>query len=307
MKLPCIAQVVLLVCALSAAWPAAAADADRPARMLWAGSSSLYYHNQPKVCAQWLSDRGNMPAIAELVGRSGTGVHVYLRPDFKAEYGLKPGQSILDKIANGDYDYLVLQIPAEFINGPEGDEHDRSLDVYCKAIRAAGGQPVFYEMGWRRDAAAEVGREKIFRAAVRNQVTLFAPCSTAWQRVRTERPEIELHNPPDTTHPGTLGCYLNQCCFFAALTGKRPEGLPHELLIWWHMDAEEKAALDDRLRKAQFDAYDAALPTWMKRHVLNSRPEKVPAELAAYLQQVAWEEYQAVQDRLKQAIAAENH
>ena len=106
-----------------------------------AGSSSIYYHDQPKVCANWLTRFAGVPAVYELAGRSGTGIHVYLRPDFKPEYGLKAGETILERIAREKYGFVVLQVPAEFINGPEGEEHDRSIDVYCEAIRSAGGIP----------------------------------------------------------------------------------------------------------------------------------------------------------------------
>jgi len=76
---------------------------------------------------------------------------------------------------------------------------------------------VIFEMGWGRDEKAAVGREKTFAAAVRNRAAHFAPCSTAWQRVRRERSELDLQDPPDRTHPGTLGLYLNLCCFYAAI------------------------------------------------------------------------------------------
>lgn len=274
------------------------ANAERPVRILWAGSSSIYYHDQPKVCAEWLTQYCGVPAISELVGRSGTGVHVYLRPDFKPEYGLETGQGILKKISAEKYDYVVLQVPAEFINGPEGDEHDRSLDIYCRAVRENGGTPVIFEMGWGRDEKAAEGRRKIFAAAMRNHVTHFAPCSTAWQRVRRERPDLELQNPPDKAHPGTLGCYLNLCCFCAAITGKQPRGLPHELTIWQHLSDEEKQAAATAVASAEFDRYDAQLPKWMQRLVVTAKKETLSNEVAAYLQRVAWEEYQRAQHRL---------
>jgi hypothetical protein len=287
------------------AWSTQAADSAQPKgtplRILWAGSSSLYYHNAPKVFAQWLAQQGGRPVVSDLVGRSGTGVHIYLRPEFKAEYGLKPGQTILAKIADGKYNYVVLQIPAEFINGPEGDEHDKSLDVYCRATRAADGEPVFYEMGWGRDEKAEVGRQKIFAAAVRNQVRLFVPCSTVWKRVRAERPTLELQNPPDTAHPGTLGLYLNLACFAAAFTGKPPQEIPTELRIWRALDDAQKKILSERVSKGPFDDYDAALPGWMRANLLGAKLEKVDKDIARYLGKVAWEEYEKIQKRLKGA------
>lgn len=279
-----------------------AADDVKPVRILWAGSSSIYYHDQPKVCAQWLTQFGPVPATSELAGRSGTGIHVYLRPEFKGEYGFEPGQTILEKIALGKYDYVVLQVPTEFIAGPEGEEHDRSIDIYCRAIRSAGGLPVIYEMGWGRDEKAEEGRRKIFAAAARNRVAHFAPCSTAWDRVRRERADLDLQNPPDRAHPGTLGCYLNLCCFYAALAGKEPRDLPRELTIWRHLTDEEKKAAEAVVASARFDEYDTRLPKWMKRLVATAKAETLSTEVAAYLQRVAWEECQRVHKRLASAL-----
>jgi hypothetical protein len=282
---------------------------DQPARILCAGSSSLYYHNQPMLIAEWLTKLGSMPARSEIVGKSGTGVHVYLRPDFKVDYGLEKGQTILEKIRKEKYDYVILQIPAEFIVGPEGQEHDRSLDVYCKAIREAGGRPVFYEMGWRRDDKAEGGRQKIFAAAVRNKALLFVPCSSAWKRVRQERPDLELHNPPDTVHPGTLGLYLNLCCFYATLTGKPPRDMPAKLKVWRPAKTEkEKAQANVVYQNTHItNPYIKALPGWMQRNSVNAKAERVDEATARYLEKVAWEEYLAFQERLKKAISVKGN
>ena len=275
-----------------------AAEATQPIRILWAGSSSIYYHDQPKVCANWLTRFAGVPAVYELAGRSGTGIHVYLRPDFKPEYGLKAGETILERIAREKYGFVVLQVPAEFINGPEGEEHDRSIDVYCEAIRSAGGIPVIYEMGWGRDEKAAEGRRKIFAAAIRNHVTHFAPCSTSWDRVRRERPDLDLQNPPDKAHPGTLGCYLNLCYFCAAITGKEPADLPWDLTIWRHLSDEEKKDAASVVATASFDEYDAKLPNWMKRLVVTAELQSIDVETAKYVHRVAWEEYQRAQNRL---------
>lgn len=158
---------------------------------------------------------------------------------------------------------------------------------------------MFYEMGWDRDEKAEVGREKIFAAAVRNNVTTFAPCSSAWKRVRRERPDLDLQNPPDRTHPGTLGCYLNLCCFYAALTGTAPERVPRNLRVWRHLSDDEKKALNQKVKPVEFDEYDRTLSGWMKRLVVGAEEATVPGDVAAYLERVAWEEYQAFQSRLK--------
>jgi len=267
-------------------------------RMLWLGSSSLYYHNAPNLVAQWLTAAG-MPARSELAGRSGTGVHVYLRADFKAEFGLSAGQTVLDKIRQGKYDYVVLQAVASFIAGNEGTEFDKALDTYCKVIRESGGQPVFYEMGWGKGEEHEAGIKRIFEAAVRNKVTLVAPCASAWMRVRKEKPDLELHNLPDRTHPGTLGAYLNLCCFHSLFIGKQAENVPTEIKVWLKLTDEEKAQAKEKLASAKFDEYEAALPGWMKSNTVGAKTVKIEPDVAKYLQKTAWESWQVYRDRLK--------
>ena len=129
-----------------------------------------------------------------------------------------------------------------------------------------------------------------------------APCSSAWKRVRHERPDLELHNPPDTAHPGTLGGYLNLCCFVATLTERRPEGLPDELATWSHLSDEEKKTANAQMGQADFDPYDAALPSWMRRMAFMAEDVKIDPQAAQYLQNVAWSEYQVAQRRLAEAM-----
>ena len=48
----------ILLTLLSVLWftcACPAAEPGKPVRMLWLGSSSVYFHNQPKVTAEWLT------------------------------------------------------------------------------------------------------------------------------------------------------------------------------------------------------------------------------------------------------------
>jgi len=284
--------------------PAKGGEAKRPVRMLWLGSSSTYYHDQPKYIGDWLTAYGKMPPIlSELAGKSGTGIHVYLRPDFEAQYGLKKGQTMLDKIRDGRYGYVVLQMVTHFIAGKEGAEFEKATDTYCKAIREAGGEPVFYEMGWGSDEVEEPGRVKVFEAALRNRVGLVAPCSTAWRRVRKEHPDIELHNLPDRTHPGSLGCYLNYCCFLAAFTKAAPVGVQvREVRYWGRMTDDEKAQARQKMANGQVtDPYFASLSGWMQLNSVAAKAQQIDDAIAAYLQKVARETWQDYQRRLGDA------
>ena len=135
------------------------------------------------------------------------------------------------------------------------------MTKYCDAIRAAGGEPMFYEMGWGKDDKHVEGRTRILDLAVKNKIKLFAPCSTAWARVYAEKPDIALQHPNDNSHPGDAGHFLNLACFYAALTGESPVGkLPRSFHVWPHgkYDADEA-----KLAAFKPDAYQAAMAKWM--------------------------------------------
>ncbi len=277
-------------------------ERTRDIRILFLGSSSTYMHNMPNQLARWLEKYGGYRNVrAHLVGKSGTGVHAYLRPGFKVQYGLKPGETPLEHIAQENYHFVVLQMVTKFIVGEEGDEFDRAVDTYCKAIRAAGGEPVFYEQGWDRNEINDKGQERVLQAALRNRVRRFAPCSTAWEVVRAKRPDLELHNLPDTVHPGTLGNYLNLCCFLATLTDKSPEGLPGNVTAWPRFGSFNKDEADRRLKDCRLDAYESALPGFMKRMTAMHTTANLDEKTTALLQKVAWKTWKDVEKRLEAA------
>ena len=170
------------------------------------------------------------------------------------------------------------------------------MDTYCKAIRAVGGEPVFYEMGWGHDDLNDQGQQRVFQAAVRNKGHRFAPCSTAWKRVREIKPELELHNLPDTVHPGTLGHYLNLRRFYAAMTSKSPEGLPATVVALPRFGSFDKAYADQRLEHVELEAYEAALPGFMQRMTAMQSQVCLDAETAELLLRTAWKTWQDVQD-----------
>lgn len=266
-----------------------APQGDAPTRILFAGSSSTYFNDMPRQLAELLTREANMPTKAILAGRSGSGIHVYLQPGFdRYEYGVPKGKTFLDVVEEGKFDFVVLMAVARFITGEEGEEHSRALDTYIEKARQAGSEPVIYEMGWGRAEQEQRGRELILEAAVRNGVEFYVPCSTAWARVYEERPDIELQDPPDTAHPGGLGCYLNLCCFYRVLSGKSPTGLPATVLDWEPMtDAEKEQVATQRRNHPPTDPYVLALPGWMQTRSLGAVTRQIDPELAAYLQGVA--------------------
>ena len=292
---------------LSAAEPA-------PVNLLFAGSSSAYWNDLPREVARavdrQLPLRPGAPVIPAIVGRSGSDIRVYLEPGFnRYEYGVKPGQTFLQKLAEERPDLVVLMTVARFIMGEEdpaktGQAHRDAVTRYCSAIRAAGGEPVFYEMGWGKSDRETEGRQRIFELAVQNRIRLFAPCSSAWARVYRERPDLALQHPQDNSHPGDAGHFLNVACFYAALTRRSPVGvLPRTYPVWPHAlpKAEteaQKSAESARIAAFKPDAYQAKLAKWMYRNASMNLTATLDKTTAAYLERVAWETWQDFDRRL---------
>ncbi len=288
------------------------ADEPRPVRLLFAGSSSTYWNDLPGEVAHivdgQIAGHQGQRVSAEIVGRSGSDIRIYLDPDCNYQYGVKPRQSFLEKVRDEKFDYVSLMVVCRFITGDgEGNEdgkaHREAITKYCEAIRTAGREPIFYEMGWGKGDREAEGRRRIMALARQNRITLFAPCSSAWARVYEERPDLALQDPQDSSHPGDLGHFLNLACFHAALTRTSPEGkLPREFHVWPHLNKEQKEArkheLDAAYATFQPDDYQARLPEWMRRNSGAGFIGRVIDEDARYLEQVAWEVWQAKQREL---------
>ncbi|MEZ6126625.1 MAG: hypothetical protein R3C49_26175 [Planctomycetaceae bacterium] len=125
--------------------------AEPAVRLLFAGSSSTYWNDLPGEVAKLISGRmakpSGRPVTAEIVGRSGSDIRVYLDPECNYQYGVKPGQSFLDKVRDEKFDYVSLMVVCRFITGdaednPDGKAHAAAVTRYCQAIRDAGGEPV---------------------------------------------------------------------------------------------------------------------------------------------------------------------
>lgn len=265
-----------------------------PLRMLWLGSSSTYYHDLPRQLADWLERGGAFPTVLpSLAGKSGTGVQRYLESGFRLEYGVHPNQTVLDKIREEKPRFVVLQVPVNFLagggTGNDSNAFKSALEVYTQTARETGGKVLFYEMGWGTGEDFTTGDKMLQEAAARHKAPIV-PCRTAWNRVRAERPDLELHNLPDRSHPGTLGCYLNLCCFYAALSGKPPAGVPKDIRIWRPPKTDQaKAEADTLVAAATLNAYQQQLAGWMKRNSVSAKLERIEPAVAEYLQQVAWE------------------
>jgi hypothetical protein len=280
-----------------------------PVKLLFAGSSSMYWNDLPREVAKLvdgkLASHPGAKVTPEAVGRSGSDIRVYLESGFnRYEYGVRPGQSFLQKITDEKPDIVALMVVCRFITGDDAPEdgspdHAQAVTQYCAAIRAAGGEPMFYEMGWGKTEREAEGRQRILELAVKNKVRLFVPCSTAWARVYAERPGLALQHPQDSSHPGDAGHFLNLACFYAALTQQSPVGqLPRTFHVWPHGKYDADSA---KLAAFQPDAYQSKMAKWMFKHMSMNATATLDDATATYLETVAWETWQELNLKLKAA------
>lgn len=288
----------------------AAADEPRAVTLLFAGSSSTYWNDMPREVARVvdgnLADAPRVRVLPEIVGRSGSDIRVYMEPGFnKYEYGVKPGQTFLDKLGEGRPRFVVLQVVCRFITGDEdptatSNAHAEAITKYCEAARSAGGEPVFYEMGWGKSDREAEGRRRILELAKKNRIQYFAPCSTAWARVYREKPDLALQHPKDSAHPGDVGHFLNLACFYAALTHESPVGrLPRTYPVWPHALGKpendvDKAKEEARIAAFRPDEYQSRMPKWMRRNMSAVTNFSLDESTANYLESVAWETYREI-------------
>jgi len=280
---------------------AAIAEAAEPVRMLWAGSSSVYYHDLPEQVARYLTMATGRRHEAEIVGRSGDSIQVYLYPgSFKPEYGLSEGQTFLEKLRSGRYDYVVMQVVTHFLVGKNGSGLEKATETYVKTIREAGGKALIYEMGWGLEPLNDEGRVRMRALAKRLGVRHYAPVSTAWKLAREGKPGLELHNLPDRTHPGTLGHYLNLAVLAGATLGKPATNLPRTYRWWPNLTAEEKNDAARLLeRSGTRDPYHAKLPQFLQARSAAAREYTIDNGLADYLERAAKTALQATMETLQ--------
>jgi hypothetical protein len=257
-------------------------------KILWLGSSSTYMHEMPLQMEEWLNKYSKPDRFRSfLVGRSGTGFHVYLRDDFEPQYGLEEGQSLIQKIDTGDYDLVVLQMITYFLNGPDSLEIMEATRKICEKVREKGGEPVFFEMGWANDSVNYIGREMVRELARKHEIKYYAPCSEAWARVRNERSDIELFNLPDSDHPGTLGNYLNMCCLYKSITGDIPRPLPLKIRSWPRFGSFDKDVARQKLDTTGISEFHRNHPEFIKLMSVMQTESEITEETALYLAKVA--------------------
>ena len=156
-------------------------------------------------------------------------------------------------IDEGNWDFVVLQdysIAALIYR----DEMDQYGKIFSSEARKIGAKPVFF-MTWARGGEAPTQKTiaGAYMGVGRANEATVAPVGLAFARVQGEHPEITLVSTIDKKHPTPAGSYLAGCVFYCVFFHQSPVGLT------------------PRITDGQTDVID------------------LPPEVAAYLQQAAWQ------------------
>ncbi|WP_375768463.1 SGNH/GDSL hydrolase family protein [Archangium gephyra] len=204
-------------------------DSSRPVRVLFIGNSYTYYNDLPAMLegfVRTLAPGTRLETGSVLMGGATLESH------------WKQGEARA-LIRNGAWSHVVLQEQSLLgglrINGVAhmNDPAERFLPygrLFAQEAAAAGAKPVFY-MTWSRkaDMPAQEVLTHAYASLAREQKGVLSPVGVAWQRVRRERPELELY-VEDGHHPAPAGTYLAACVLYASLFHQPCLGAPSTLI-----------------------------------------------------------------------------
>ena len=196
-------------------------------RVLWVGNSYTYYNDMPSTVRQI--------AATQKVKLSCTR---FLKGGERLSGHLK-NQKLLDAIAAGGWDYVILQ---EQSSAPAMPTRQVAREVYPAArtldslvhVASPDARVIFY-MTWghkngNRFPIPEYPPANSYGTMQERLITSYlemaydndawcAPVGMAWRRVRAERPDYVLY-AQDCFHPGPLGSYLAANVIFTTIYGK---------------------------------------------------------------------------------------
>lgn len=201
------------------------ADAEDSTRILFIGNS---YTGQIRK------------AVTDLVKASPKGSSTeieFIAPGGKTLENHLKNESTLKKIAEGNWDFVVLQdqsqTPAVF---PK--RFEAAAIKLDKLIDAAGAKTVLYQTWGRRDGDKQNAQHfpdyksmqkelsKSYITAARRCKAILAPVGDTWALVRKADDELGIAlYKNDGSHPSDKGAYLAACVFYAVIFEQSPGSL----------------------------------------------------------------------------------
>lgn len=145
--------------------------------------------------------------------------------------------STVEKIKNGNWDYVVLQDQSQTPAVFPDKFRDAAVDL-DKMIDQAGAMTVFYQTWGRRDGdkmnpklfpdykKMQKALSDSYESAARRCKARLAPVGDTWSEVRKADSALGLAlYKKDGSHPSNQGAYLAACVFYATIFEKSPRSI----------------------------------------------------------------------------------
>lgn len=224
-------------------------------RVLWVGNSYTYYNDMPSTVRQI--------AATQMVKLSCTR---FLKGGERLSGHLK-NQKLLDAIAAGGWDYVILQ---EQSSAPAMPTRQVAREVYPAArtldslvhVASPDARVIFY-MTWghkngNRFPIPEYPPANSYGTMQERLITSYlemaydngawcAPVGMAWRAVRSERPDCILYRP-DCYHPAVPGSYLAANVIFTTILQR-----PYQTAFTAELPAEQAEYLQRTAQRTVLD------------------------------------------------------
>ena len=193
--------------------------AERTIQALFIGNSFTHFFSVPRIVA----------ALSEAAG-----VERPLDPTLETPGGFSFERhwnrpETMQALGKDGWDLVVLQGHSQgmFIHREAMMEYGRRLGSQA---RARGARLVYYLTWARKEEPAELEAIRgVYEELARRTGGECAPVGVAFERARSERPEIELNwKEGSDHHQSRAGSYLSACVFFATIYDRSPVGLSAE-------------------------------------------------------------------------------
>jgi len=200
-----------------------------PVKVLFVGNSYIYYNDLPGAVVALAEARNERPKlIVDQVTVGGATLE-----------SLWADGSAAAKVRSTDWDVVVLQerrgrpVDRTGPDGFGGDYGRNTLFVpyarkFNQAIRDRGAITMFL-MTWKVPALADTTQDlwtDSIDALAKDLKAEVSPAGRALEMVLRQKPTFPFYADGYPGHPTPVGTYLVACCFYAALYGKDPTGLP---------------------------------------------------------------------------------
>ncbi|RYZ51858.1 MAG: T9SS type A sorting domain-containing protein [Sphingobacteriales bacterium] len=243
-------------------------QAGKKLRVLFVGNSYTYVNNMPQIAANIAAGMGDtLEWQMEAPGGA----------TFMQHWG--SNAQTLAKIAQGNWDYMVLQEQSQTPALPDGQvqmsmyPYAKKLDSFFR-VHNPCGQSMYY-MTWGRkngDAANctfytnnygwpyycsyqqmdSIIRVRYETMASNNQGQVAA-VGAVWRYLRGNNPAIELYDA-DESHPSLAGSYAAACSFYSALF----KANPNQITVNAGLSATDANAIKAAVKAVVFDS----IPEW---------------------------------------------